>query len=433
MPMHHHHHENKRDKRNERLMRMDQHGKGTQVMDRPIPLIDIGEQRISEIIHEIIGTNEDAFQDAWVEILSDHCKTEEDVERIAVAAKGKNYVHKYTDLSLQKPLAVSSDKSFTLEDAIASPELVYDEPEPQKFKQQKYKKSYLQRNGMDEDVALFLRQKYPGESLKHALRMALGLPVKDTKHWKAAEIEVLKSKYPDTGAEAVALELGRTVNSVWNKVTELKVKRTSHRHTPKGAYNCGDVCRIFHFSGNHLRHILSIGMLPWRRYKKARIFHRDDIVSFIRNHPFKYRHDLLEIGWRSYVPATSWEWVTINDMALSVYYGPTVIRRLLRTNYLSVKKCGKVTYVRVNDIKRALDLRDDPQPYRVMRAANLLHYVQEEEKGYWVRVCAGKGAKYSWIPELIKLLGHPPIFVKGCPTCLKCLKLRESWLKHTLK
>ena len=79
---------------------------------------------------------------------------------------------------------------------------------------------------------------------------------------------------------------------------------------------------------------------------------------------------------------------------MSNHYHSTVIRRLIKANDIPTNMyCHKVTFVRVGDIKRILDSCDDPQPYGVMRSGKKLHCVREEEKGYWVIVCEGKGAK----------------------------------------
>ncbi len=91
MPQGHHHHENQRDKRAECLMRLTQHEKSLQVMNRPLPLIDIGIERISELIKSVIGEHEDTFQDAWVAVLDDHhVGCEEDILRIAKEIDQKN-------------------------------------------------------------------------------------------------------------------------------------------------------------------------------------------------------------------------------------------------------------------------------------------------------------------------------------------------------
>jgi hypothetical protein len=57
MPQGHHHHENKRDKRNTRLMQQAKRAREQWaiIQDKAMPVIDIGEKRISEIIRFLMG------------------------------------------------------------------------------------------------------------------------------------------------------------------------------------------------------------------------------------------------------------------------------------------------------------------------------------------------------------------------------------------
>lgn len=72
MPMHHHRHESQKQKRAKAQMRIARHHANeirSERTDAPSPLIDIGIDRISELIKSVTGNLGDAYQDAWLQIL----------------------------------------------------------------------------------------------------------------------------------------------------------------------------------------------------------------------------------------------------------------------------------------------------------------------------------------------------------------------------
>lgn len=432
MPQGHHHHENKRDKRSTRLMKIAKRERENRVivMDKPIALIDIGEQRISEVVREVCGNNNDAFQDAWCKILTSRCETENDVRLMAIEAKNHHShpVHYFAEKSLQKPLTYDCNKRLTIEDVIASPEIVFDEPE--KLKREKYSHSYLVKQGMDDDVVDLLRRKYPGESLKRALRKALGLPTLKSYHWSKAEIDLLKKRYETSSIEVLATELGRTVNSVKAKTSALKLKHKHSRITPKGAFNREDVLKIFQFSSKHLMWIVKQGKLPWRHYKNLIIFSKEDIISFIRNHPFSYRHDLLMgNSWKQYIPEELQNWITIEQTAKQVNYEASKIRRMIHKGDVPVKYYGDswnkyTAYVRLDDVRQFLNIENMEQPYRVAWMGQKTHYVFYDAAEFLVTACQPNG--YGYPKEAIKQF-NLKIFTKGIPTCLKCLRILRKY------
>lgn len=428
MPMHHHHHENQRDKRKERLMRLAAHSKGIAVADRPMLLIDIGEKRISELIRSVTGGNEDAFQDAWVAVLTDYVGTEDDILRIARDFLHTTHVHNYADVSLQEPWSHEVGHPFTLEDVIASPALVLEEPEPYHTRRRVYGNISVKH-----DVVERLRAKWPDVTLNLALRYALGLPVDATRYWKRAEIELLRRDYPSQGSEMVAHQLGRSITAVADKAKRLDLKRLSRIRTPCGTYTGKSILRIFRFSERQLTHVVSRGLLPCKIYRGMRLFAVQDIQSFIKLYPFEYRHELLEFGWRSYIPAETKEWGSISEMSDQAHICKDAIKDMVRRNEIPVKMyCPHskfAWYVRFTDIENRMQWpKFRREPYKVMVHATKTHYVQELEVGYWTAVCEGKNAKYIWTPYLEELLGHSPEFKQGYPTCLKCLMIRKSKL-----
>ena len=432
MPQGHHHHENKRDKRNERLMRMSQNERGVQVMDRPLPLIDIGIDRISEIIKSITGENEDTFQDAWLLVMGDHCKTEDDIRNCAIQAKtSPQYIHNYADLSLQKPLNSDYEKPLTIEEVIKSPEILFDEKEEHHTRRKSksdYSESYKHKQGLDAEIIRELNNKYPSESLNTAIRMSLGLSVKPTKYWKQAELKYLKDNYSDTSIEAIALHLGRSVPAVQCKACEIKLKKEKGcRRTPKDCFNKTDIANIFHFRKYQLEHVFSSGYLHWQKYKRLIIVHRKDIIEFIKNYAFEYRHDVIESGWKSYVPIWVWDWVTIEQAGEILHWSHFTIRRAIKQGDVPVKYyCSHnhcVAFVNPESVKNLLDT-NEVQPYKVGLLGEKRHYCYSNKDGDLVSACSPNGqvlplvamAKYGFKP-----------YVKGYPTCLRCLKILEKY------
>ena len=53
------------------------------ILNRPLPFTDIGIDRINELIRNITGGNEDAFQDTWVDILEKKPINTEQIRDIA--------------------------------------------------------------------------------------------------------------------------------------------------------------------------------------------------------------------------------------------------------------------------------------------------------------------------------------------------------------
>lgn len=435
MPQGHHHHENKRDKRNTRLMQIAKRERENRdtISDRPIAVIDIGEKRISEIIREITGNDDDKYQDAWCKILTSKCETEDDIRLLAIQAKNENVqpVHYFSELSLQKPITHDSDKPLTIEQIIASPELVFDEPEPKKIKRRKYSQSYLQKQGMDDDVVEFLRRKFPDESLKRALRMALGLPTTASYHWRRAEIDLLIRRYntASVSVENIATEMGRSVAAIRCKAQDLGLKKAKHsRITPSGSYNREDILKILHISSRHLNRIVQQGLLPWRKYKNLIIFSHSDIVSFIKNHPFYYRHDLLD-GWKRYVPNDILDWVGIDEAASKLNWSPDKVRYMIKCREIPVKYYGDgqrryFTYLRLKDANNALDMETVKHPFRVAWQGQKKHYVYFNDEDDLVLACMPhiRGLPRECIEKF-----NMRIFTKSYPNCLKCLQILKKY------
>lgn len=453
MPQGHHHHENRKDKSREKVMQqaISIRERAAAIEDRPIAVIDIGEKRISEILREVIGDNDDKFQDSWCAILTRQCRTEDDIRETALEIK--NYtpqpLHYYPEKSLQKPITQEAGRTLTIEDVIESPQLVFDEPEPHKTLRKKHSTkphSYLYKQGIDDDIANLLRNKFPGIHLRTALRMALGLPVKDTRFWKSAEIKILKEKYPNTNTDLLAAELGRNHYSVKNKAVKLGLKKERGlRITPAGSFNRSDICNIFKFSQKHLGNLINNGLIQWRQYKNIIIFHRGDVKEFIKNHPFNYRHDLLDGYWRQYVPNEIKEWETIYDVADKLKWSHHKIRKTIKYSRIPIRYYGDGTnqataYIIPAMVSNCIESEGLPQPYKVALGFTtpkdkygpspneVSHYVLQNNDGDWILACQHSQRLMTY--EMGINLGIKPRFIKSLPSCKRCQIIYNTFVKN---
>jgi hypothetical protein len=436
MPQGHHHHENKRDITETRAlqkMRREREN-GVLLEDKPMPLIDIGIDEIARIIKSITENNEDAFQEAWVKVLTEHPKSEKDIQEYARQALKETHVHEYQEISLQKPIGedLKTDKPRTVEDVIVSHELILDNPEEihsrRKYsKNHLYSSEYRRKHGLDDEVIKALFARYPNETLNTALRMLLNLPVKPTKYWKQAEIDYLKKHYPDTHNDNISVYLGRSVQSIRNKAAELKlIKIQRGRVVPPGSYCREEVMKILHCSGKYYDQLIKMKYISGRMYKNARIIFHDDLVKFLKQHPFVYRHDLIESPWAHYVPNNLKSWLPIDKVAETLHWSSDKIRRTIKSDNIPIKKTigggsKPAVFLRIEDIRS--NLCDEPQPYKVALMGDCTHYVKWQGDQL-IRMCY---PKQKGLPRIaIEKFAYYP-FRHGKPTCHVCLeKLRKG-------
>ena len=240
MPMHHHHHENKRDKRNERLMRDARKAKTVAVADMPVPLIDIGINKIDELIKSVIDSRfQDSIQEAWVRILGDHVANEQDVLRIASEVSREDANRAITERhklhSLQEPIGVKNDgEAFTLEDVLPSPdERSYDEIEEAITAEEKNKPAYRsfgkKRHGrtisLQQDTLDAIAKSYPHDSLNTAIKKLALVPIDGKQPYALWEDAVIRRMYPWGGTLAVRIYLNRSSKSITTRAHVLRLRR----------------------------------------------------------------------------------------------------------------------------------------------------------------------------------------------------------------
>lgn len=89
-------------------------------------VLDLGTDKLCQLIRSITKDNEDAFQDAWLAVLEDHVASEEDILQIA-----KDIYHRHCaeevgkqcrEISLSEPIGTSNNEVFTYESLLRSPE-----------------------------------------------------------------------------------------------------------------------------------------------------------------------------------------------------------------------------------------------------------------------------------------------------------------------
>lgn len=107
MPQGHHHHENKQDKSETRNLQAVRRAReqGVALKDKPMPLIDIGIDKIDQLIKSIINPNaKDSTQEAWLRVLKEHPINEQSILDIALEVKYSE-VNQPTEIgSIDKPL-----------------------------------------------------------------------------------------------------------------------------------------------------------------------------------------------------------------------------------------------------------------------------------------------------------------------------------------
>lgn len=224
-PGSHHRHESQAMKHQDYLTRKE--AQSTAVGDVPVPLIDIGVDRIGELIRGITGENEDAYQDTWVKVLSNHCQSEQDILGYAKQSIRKAYVHNQWERSIQVPLALKKDShgdAITMEDVLASPE----PEEPTSDQYVATSSGKINKQGyvlLDRDVYLEIKKRFPHDPLNHAIRKLVMLPPpeRDKIGWHKWEDELIKVRYPWGGSRAVMMDLNRTRGAIESRAKFLRV------------------------------------------------------------------------------------------------------------------------------------------------------------------------------------------------------------------
>ncbi|KKN25476.1 hypothetical protein LCGC14_0884410 [marine sediment metagenome] len=227
-----HHHENKRVRSEERAVEKARKVKISQVVDSPMPLIDIGIEKISEIIKSVTGIFEDSFQDAWVSVIETGASTEDEIRQIANECSQKNAKEvisdSYKQRSIDEPLGHGQDSSedFTLKDILVSP-IDRSGSEDQYIASSTGKINKKGNVALDDEVVKAIKAKYPHDPLTHAIRKLASLPPPNRKKlgWHKWEDAIIKVRYPWGGSRAVMVDVYRTEAAIVSRAKQLGIIR----------------------------------------------------------------------------------------------------------------------------------------------------------------------------------------------------------------
>lgn len=282
-------------------------------------VLDLGVDKVTQLIKSVTGDNEDAFQDAWLAILEDHTGSEDDVLRVA-----KEVYHKYcneaiakehTEVSLDEPIGEHQEEGhFTYENLIKAEPIT---PQlPAKFQQPHSPKSVY----VDRETLNILKHKFPNLSYRDAIRQLTGLsPVpKEKVVWQPWEDQVIRSVYPWSGTIGGQLELPhRTILAIRGRATTLCIK--FDRFNPHTEWlTTSQVAKILG-TGNHRVYQLvkhhRLDHVSATRKGIPLFFKPDHIAKLLREYIWDYRVEDVADGYRQYIPFKRYEWVTIEEAA----------------------------------------------------------------------------------------------------------------------
>lgn len=333
-----------------------------EVSNEPIPavgvVLDLGVDKVSELIRSVTGSNEDAFQDTWLAIMEDHIGNEEDITRIA-----KEIHHKYAkdeiaqecqEISLSEPIGQNRDEGdFTYENLIKTEPLELHPP--QKFHQPVSPKSV----GVDRETLNILKQKFPQLSYRDAIRQMVGLSpvVKKQYTWQPWEDEIIRRVYAWGGTIAARLELphrsiiairmrGRTLGlrfDKFNPQTEWLTTSQVATILGEGNHRVYDLVRA-----SKLQHV------PSKQGGISFYFKKKHIIDFLETQVWEYHVESINQEYQQYIPFSRKQWMTVHEIAKTlgchtstVYYYKKL--KLVRTQLIHPYQ----VLVRLRDVQTA--------------------------------------------------------------------------------
>jgi len=408
------------------------------ILDRPLPFVDIEIDKINELIRNIIGGNEDAFQNTWVDILEKKPINLEQIRDIAQSKRKEavsNYIaNKYKTRSMDKPLSAEEGETRTLYDVLPSKVI---EQSPSDIERPRlWKANYKSSCNLDAQTSKILKEKYPHLTYTQAVRMLVGLPIKlNLKKWQPWEDEILREQYPHGGSLAVGIEVKRSRNGISTRARRLGVHFKGYNFGDE-ILRTKDVCKILSTSKGRVNLLVKQGMLKAQRIKGRggyRIFKKGDLCNFLKEHPFQYRHDLLPDDYKGYVPKWVWKWLSPAEVAITLHICKDTIRERIRLGELPYRSYLKnAWYCRLEDAEHCVEMRKlRRQPYKVWESpSGIRHYVYQDEENDWYLKCKGKQYKPICLFGNEKLAYFTKYFRKGFPTCKVCLSLLRAYRKR---
>jgi hypothetical protein len=230
-------HPNKRVKVKERALKQSRELK---LPDSPMPsaVIDLGIDRVSELIRSVTYNLEDAYQDAWVAVLEDHVGSEEDILRIAREVYHKHnalaVAREHKEISLDEPIGERKDEGdFTLKDILQAPlprtteEIDHDIDADTPYIANSSGK--LNRKGsfyLDDDTKAEIKRLYPHDTIHAAIRKVVQMPPaeRDKRGWYKWEDAIIRQRYPWGGARACSLDICRSLSAINSRAKYLGIQ-----------------------------------------------------------------------------------------------------------------------------------------------------------------------------------------------------------------
>jgi hypothetical protein len=390
-----------------------------------------------------ICINDDAVQDAWLEILETKLYDVSSVEQIARKAQKTinnetiNNFHKLS--SFDKPLKNDDgDEKRTLHDIIPSFDIGIECAE-----KLKYHKNKTGRVKLEPDMLAILGKKYPALSTIQALRKLMGLPYTGKLNfWKAEEIELLKEKYATTNYKVLEITFGRSRGSIMGMAVRLGLRKDTLRRTPETIFNNQDLVKILHTSDAYVSLLEKNQKIKY--YAGAGRIHlikKEWIIEFLRNYPFEYRHDKVEKSFRPYLPDAVKNWMSIKSAAIYLRVNTHKIYELIKLKKIDCKNIISDIYINISQLEAELKKPRivkprKKQPYRVVDYWGKRHYLYKvernliDDKEYATLYCK----KHMDIPLKVNLPDGQTIInlyaARGYPDCKICLKALTAFNRN---
>lgn len=406
------------------------------IVDQPMPLIDIGIERIDELLRSVIDAHfEDTIQDAWVRILDDHVGSEDDILRIARDVDSQHarstVGEQHRTRSLDAPIGEHKEESpFTLKDILEDKtdgqiedEISADEP----YQANSSGKFNTQGHvNLDQETICALRNLYPHDPISHIVRRLAYLPPakREKRGWHKWEDAIIIERYGWGGARAVAIDVHRTETAI--------VKRAKHLHVLRGNLNGYKPCP-------DLLNIVEVAEKTGLTWKTVDRYIREGVIEAIRIPHYHQGHDgvfitpesldnyinrkdiIKQERIRKHVKACQ---KTIAERKLT-WRREAKVRELeakvreLEADLLQQKKYEQLEH-RSNINTAITELQSQPSVYKVAHTGDKTHWVFLDDDDL-VSLC---NKVVSRIPlASIVTFNYDP-FVEGLPTCKRCLTIQ---------
>jgi len=337
--------------------------------EAPMPsiILDLGVDKVIELIRSVTGSNEDAFQDVWEAILSDHVGSEQDIIEVAKEIRHKHnteaIANEYKEASLDEPISRrrfgSDDVEFTFKSIIPA-EQAQELDYPPRFHHQSISPKQI---ALDPDVQHMLKERFPNVSYRDAVRQLLGLPLTPKKRpiWQPWEDDIIKRVYSWGGTMAVHLELpNRDTNGIRARAKKLEVRFDTLR--PKAEWlTTTEVAIILGTHSKRICNLVHSGKLtPVSLKYQGSVqfqFKPNELIKFLETQIWEYHAEGVARPYQEYIPASRKDWVTVTEAAKQIGCHTNTILRYKKLGVLECQVASPYQFlVRVGDVIRAKNL-----------------------------------------------------------------------------